>query len=212
MQRLFSALVFSAFFFVACSSEPAEKIASDSTIADTSLAKKSIIEDLKPSTDIKQFNWMYSAFVGAASGEKDELFNAFIHPTHGLWIIHSDGAMPQMKNIKKIEELKKEKSFYPIKRDDMICTPSDEPLPEINCDAKKFWSKLGCFTQLSNAFKTQKIWEYAGLTDAQSKAAVASAETISRTLINTENYRFYFSLIDGSWYLTFIDVRKPCNA
>ncbi len=212
MIRFSTSVIAIAFLMSSCSSDQPPQKTADSVVRDSPQARQSIPEDIKPSTEIKQFNWMYSAFVGAASGEKDELFNAFIHPVHGLWIIRAEGAMPQMQNIKKIEELKKEKSFYPISRDKMICTPLDEALPEINCDAKNFWSKSGCFTQLTNTFKTQKIWEYAGLTDAQSKTAAASAETISRTLINTENYRYYFSLIDGSWYLTFIDIRKPCNA
>jgi hypothetical protein len=212
MIRFSTSVIGIAFLMSNCSSDQPTQTTVDSVVRDSPQARQSIPEDIKPSTEIKQFNWMYSAFVGAASGEKSELLNAFIHPTHGLWIIRADGAMPQMTNIKTVGELKKGESFYPLNRDEMICTPLDESLPEINCDAKNFWSKSGCFTQLTNSFKTQKIWEYAGLTDAQAKAAATSAETISRTLINTANYRYYFSLIDGSWYLTFIDIRKPCNA
>ncbi|CAN5348325.1 hypothetical protein BH09BAC5_BH09BAC5_28980 [soil metagenome] len=187
--------------------------ASDSISAKDSL-KKAMQEDLPDPSDIKQFNWFYSAFVHSATTGDDSLFNILIHPKYGLWVIHSEGALPAFTKIKSILDYKNAdgSKLLPFKREPMLSMPKEEELPVVNCDNKNFYSKSGCFTTLENVFLEQKIWKSAGLAADQDKLIEESAATISRTVINTEMYRFYFSLINGTWYLTFIDVRKPCNA
>jgi hypothetical protein len=176
--------------------------------------KKALQEDLPPASDIKQFNWFYSAFAHAAITGNDSLFNVVIHPKHGLWIIHSEGAMPQFTKVLKISEYKNAlgKSIIPFDKNAMMNVPKEEDLPKIDCNSKNFYSKSGCFTSMQNVFEAEKIWKHAGLTADVDKEVGQLASTITRTVINTDNFIFYFSLIDGSWYLTFIDVRKPCSA
>ena len=89
----------------------------------------------------------------------------------------------------------------------------EEELPKINCDSKTFWTKDGCFSQQTNTFKDEKIWTYCGLSKEDEAKVEETAKTISYTVINTAmNARYYFSQIDGKWYLTFVDLRRPCEA
>ena len=88
-----------------------------------------------------------------------------------------------------------------------------EDLPKVNCDSKSFWTKEGCFVQETNTFKDEKIWSYCGLNKEDEAKVSELAQTISCTVINTGFHaRYYFSLINGKWYLTFVDLRTPCEA
>lgn len=199
---------------VACG--PGEE--SNSSTADSMSAKDSlkqdITESLPPSTDITQFEWIYSSFVAAATKDSTA-FDVFINKETGLWIIYSTGAVPQMTNVKSIAWFKDNmgQNLIPLNRDKMICTPSEDPLPTIECDSKNFWSKSGCFTSETNTFKTERTWDYVHLGDSDSKKVEELAGKITRVVINTEmNMRFYFTEVNGTWYLVFLDLRQPCSA
>lgn len=205
---------------LACSCGNGAKSSDDSTKTSapaTSMkdALSDALADLPPETDLKQFKWAYSLFVQACT-TKDSLalLDKFISPADGIYVIESNGAMPQVKHVTTLKDYKtlQGKDLLPINRDDMICDPKDEELPKVNCDSKDFYSKSGCFTQENNTFKDEKIWQYSHLSPEDEKKIEQLAATITRTVVNTKNYRYYFSLINGSWRLTFIDLRKPCNA
>jgi hypothetical protein len=208
-----SVFIFSALLFFAGCSDNENKPAVDSLSKKDSI-KKALQEDLPPPSDIKQFNWFYSAFAQAAITGNDTLFDVNIHPEYGLWIIYSNGAMPQLMHVKHILEYKNAagKSLLPFDRNVMINVPKEEALPVVDCNNKNYWSKSGCFTSMENKFAEQKIWKYASLPADKDKEIEELASTITRTVINTANYSFYFSLIKGTWYLTFMDVRRPCEA
>lgn len=208
------AFFLSLIFLVSCSSEDPGNAPLQDSLSPKDSLKRVLTENLPPPTDIKQFNWMYSGFMDACTGGGDTKFNVFIHPKYGLWIIHSDGAMPQFTHVMKINEYLTAKGveIIPMDRVSMMSAPKDESLPVVDCDSKDFYNKPGCYTQQQNVFAQEKVWKYAGLNADQDKEVERLASTITRTVINTETYRFYFSLIDGAWYLTFIDIRKPCQA
>ena len=219
MRAIFTCIALVAFLISGCDTTVNNKVKENDTIAKDTLSekdaiKKTLQEDLPPPTDIKQFNWFYSAFAYAAIAGNDTLFDVVIHPMYGLWIIHSEGAVPNFTHVTHIMEYKKAngKSLLPFDRDPMISVPKEGTLPVVDCESKNLYNKKGCFTSLQNSFKEQKIWKNAGLSADKDRAIEASAVTITRTVINTENYRFYFSLIDGSWYLTFMDIMRPCEA
>ncbi|GAB4135347.1 MAG: hypothetical protein Fur0041_09330 [Bacteroidia bacterium] len=176
--------------------------------------KKSITENLSTQTGIEQFKWSYSAFVRAFTSDNDSLMSVFIHPQHGTWVIYADGAMPQFKNAGNVKALKNTGNypFLPLKKNDMVTVPVEEELPVKNCETRSGYNKEGCFTTEQNILSEQQLWQYAGLNADDEDKVKAAAATIRRTVINTLNYTFYFSLIDGGWYLTFIDIRKPCSA
>lgn len=127
----------------------------------------------------------------------------YIHPEKGLWIINSSGAMPTMNHTTHVDK------NFPV---DFSAVKKEE-LPNVNCDSKSFWTKEGCFAHEINSFKDEKIWTYCGLSKEDEVKIFELAKTISWTVINTSLCaRYYFSLIDGKWYLTFVDLRKPCEA
>ncbi|MBI3500872.1 MAG: hypothetical protein HY063_03675 [Bacteroidetes bacterium] len=129
--------------------------------------------------------------------------NQFISPKEGVWLIQSSGAMPNMSNTSQVDK------NFPV--DFSNC--KEEELPKINCDAKTFWTKEGCYVQKINSFKDEKVWTYASLSKEDEAKVEEQAKTIQYTVINTSNNaRYYFSFVDGKWYLSFVDLRKPCEA
>jgi hypothetical protein len=201
-------------FLAGCENAEDKNIAANDSLSKKEAMKKALQEDLPPPSDIKQFNWFYSAFAHAATTGDDTLFDIVIHPKYGLWIIHSAGAVPNFTRVNHINEFKKPdgSSLLPFNRDAMMSVPKEEALPVPDCGNERAYNKTGCFTSLENTFASQKIWKYAGLSAEKDKEIEESAATITRVVINTENYRYYFSLINGSWYLTFLDIMEPCEA
>lgn len=176
--------------------------------------KKNISENLPPSEDFKQFEWIYSSFVAAATYNVKST-DVFIDKEEGLWIITSNGAMPQMTHVYSMRGVLnyKNDSLIPINRDQMVCSLKNEEIPEPDCDKSSFWSKDGCFTSENNTFKAGKVWDYAGLNENDAKQAEELAGKISRVVVNTSlNMRMYFMLKNGGWYLVFLDLRTPCSA
>lgn len=129
--------------------------------------------------------------------------NQFIHPVKGLWLIQSSGAMPSMTNTTQVDK------NFPVD----FSTSQNRELPKVACASKTFWTKEGCFVQEVNAFKSEKIWMHCSLSEKEQAVIEEIAKTIRLTAINTSfSARYYFSMIDGKWYLTFVDLRRPCEA
>lgn len=188
------------------------------TVSDTMSAKdsmkKEIAENLPPSTNFKQFEWIYSSFVAAATYKPDN-FDVFINKETGLWIIRTNGAMPHMERVLSVRGVMTNggDSLVPMDHDKMICELRNEELPQPDCSGKLYWTKSGCFTSEENTFKTSRIWDYAALNENDSKKAEELAAKITRVVVNTEmNMRFYFAEMNGTWYLVFLDMRVPCSA
>jgi hypothetical protein len=202
------------FSLVACGGGDNDNNINSDTLSTKDSLKKPLSEDLPPSSDPAQFEWIYSTFVASAVTDAPR-FNIFINKDHGLWIINSNGALPQMINVKDISGVKNSKgdSLVPMDQVKMVCTPKVAGWPEIKCDMPSGWSMTGCYTTEQNKLKESKIWEYAGLNDANNKKVTELAAGITRAVVNTEmNMVFYFTEINGTWYLTFLDIRKPCEA
>lgn len=143
-------------------------------------------------------------FISVCSSINSANINQFIHAGHGLWIIESPGAMPAMRNVKNIE------GKFSIDFSNMI---ADNNVPSVDCDAKNFWTREGCFAQEADLFADTQIWEHSNLSKEDTDKVLKAAQAIKWTVINTRlNARYYFSLIDGKWYLSFVDLRTPCEA
>jgi hypothetical protein len=197
---------------ISCSQNPANHA---NAVADSTEArKKSFAEELPPPSDIRQFKWFYSGFVKLVSLHADTLLNKLICPEFGLTIIESNGALPHLTNVKDFTEFKTlgKKAFYDFDAQVLICDLKEEELPKIDCNAKDYYTKSGCFTREINTLKDSKVWEYGNFSKTQADLMVQAVQTITRTVIVTANYTYYFSLIKGGWWLTFVDMRKPCQA
>lgn len=196
----------------ACGNEPRPVIQlPDPPPIDESTA---LTNDSIDNSSFGQFLVYYRQLVSSIDNNDPRSFNGFIHPEYGLCIIEQNGAMPQMRNGKDISRYKTVagKTLFEADKSKLHCELKEEELPRVDCNKPELWSKAGCFTQEVNTFKDEKIWEYCNLQKKEQEIAAKSAATITRTVINTAGYRFYFSRIEGRWYLTFIDLRVPCSA
>lgn len=166
------------------------------------------------SSGFGRFSIYYDQMISSLLQNDALTFNRFIHPEHGLIIIESNGAMPQVRNGKDISRFKTihGKSLFELDKESFKCGLKEEVLPEVDCDKNGFYTKEGCFTQEINPLAESKVWEYASLKENEKAIAAKAAGTVTRTVINTNGYRFYFSRIGNQWYLTFLDLRIPCNA
>lgn len=129
--------------------------------------------------------------------------NRYIDPENGLRLVQSAGALPTMSSTSQVDK------NFPVD----FSTVKNEELPRVDCNSKTLWTKEGCYVQQINSFKEKKIWTYCGLNKRDEEKVAALAETISWTAINTAMHaRYYFSRINGKWYLTFVDLISPCEA
>ncbi len=211
-MKKFILLFLTGIVCISCSQKPSRETGKldDST----AIRKQTLSEELPPASDIRQFRWFYSGFVKFVSLHADTLMNKLIHPEFGLHIIESQGALPHVTHVKDFAEFKtmNKKSFYDFDPRLLVCDPKEEELPKPDCNAKDLYSKTGCFTREINPLKDTKLWEFCNLSTDQKELVLRAAETITRTVVVTANYTYYFSLIKGGWWLTFIDMRKPCEA
>jgi hypothetical protein len=213
MRTITCTLLASALLFSACGTDEAGSQTKDSLSAKDSV-KKEITESLPPDEDFKQFEWIYSSFVASATYNVKST-DVFIDKETGLWVITTNGAMPQMVHVNSVQGILNHKNdtLIPIDRMEMVCALKNEEIPQPDCDQTSLWSKSGCFTSEHNTFKEDRIWEHAGLTDNDAKNVEETASKIGRVVINTAlNMRMYFMLKNGAWYLVFLDLRVPCSA
>ena len=162
-------------------------------------------------TDFKDF---YRNFFISLMEDDEMRFNTFINSKRGLYIIDSKGALPVLTNIKDISSYKRPdgRSIFSVNKSTLGFEMLKEDLPKIDCDAPKFYSKTGCFTANTNTLMETMVWQYTNLDENTKEDIISLAETVSVTVVNTANYIYYFSFIDGNWYLTFLDIRTPCEA
>ncbi len=213
MKKLFWLLTASCSLLSSCGSDTSPAGEKD-TLSPKDSVKKQIAENLPPDDDFKQFEWIYSSFVAAATYNVKST-DVFIDKDAGLWVITSNGAMPTMVHVNSVRGILnyRNDTLIPIDRNSMVCALKNEEIATPDCDAKTFWSKDGCFTTTNNTFKSERIWDYAGLNDNDAKKVEELAGEINRVVMNTSlNMKMYFMLKNGSWYLVFLDLRMPCSA
>ncbi len=186
---------------------------SSDTSPKTKIAKPEVPETKEPGVD-DGFKDVYFAFIQSITSKNKDAFNKFIHPKHGLSLLQSSGAMPNLTKVSDIStfKTKNNKSFTDINPKAFDCTLTMNTLPVVDSVLIHFTQSKGCFAQKINNFKNDKIWTYCSLDKNAESMAQQAAETITYTVINTNNFRYYLSFIDGNWYVTFIDLRRPCNA
>lgn len=178
-------------------------------------------QDTKVNSDVlesntpEDFREVYTDFFTAVKDVNENRFNDYIHPEIGLFIIQQDGAMPSLTHITDIAKFKRsndKKHFFAFNTDVIGIELIEQELPKINCEEFDGYDKQGCFAQEVNKLAATKFWDFVETSaDVKSKCE-STANTIKWTVINTANYGYYFSQINGKWYITFIDMRQPCSA
>lgn len=168
----------------------------------------------EPSTP-DDFRDVYTDFFTAVKDKNEKRFNDYIHPQIGLFIIQQDGAMPSLSHVMDISKFKRSfdnKYFFAFNTDFIGLEILEQELPKINCEAYDGYDKQGCFAQQVNILASTKFWEFTDAAPEIKLKCENAANTIKWSVINTANYGYYFSQIDGKWYITFIDMRIPCSA
>ncbi|MDT8412953.1 MAG: hypothetical protein RQ875_10850 [Vicingaceae bacterium] len=182
------------------------------TVANTT---DTLITDVaKKQADTTSFLQFYQQLVTAIETKNAAAFNQLLYKDYGLYIIESSGAVPQVSKVYEIENYQTSGTklgFFDLPFDSLSLIPIKEKLPKVVCE-KNSYDKQGCFQENINPLKDNKIWHYANLNEKEVQAIQFISETIKITVVNTYNYTFYFSQINGSWQLSFIDLRIPCTA
>jgi hypothetical protein len=171
--------------------------------------------EITESSTPEEFRDVYTDFFTAIKDENEKRFNDYIHPKIGLFIIQQDGALPTLENVKDISKFKRsydKKHFFSFNLDVIGIELIEQELPKINCEEFDGYDKQGCFSKQINNLEATNLCQYIDADAAFISKCEETIKTIKWTVINTANYRYYFSQIDGKWYITFIDMSQPCSA
>lgn len=141
-------------------------------------------------------------FSSISKAQKTANLTSLINENYGVYIISSNGAMPK---IEKSYELKATVLEKTIAGEAILAE-----LPKVVCE-DFIYNKQGCFAQEVNPLLDSQIWNYTDLNEKEKQALVSIAETIKYTVIDTDSYIYYFSIVENKWVLTFVDVRIPCQ-
>lgn len=163
--------------------------------------------------DKKDFSARFAAMINTFGSQDMEELNKYISPEFGLLLIESEsGAMPHF-HIQKADD---ESYRHCVEN---ICNNisfdrnlREESLPKIDCDSKDLYTKTGSFVQDTNNLLGSEIWKYGNLAPEDQKFAERVINSITKTVITTYGYTYYFTYYKDNWYLTVIDTRRPCEA
>ena len=161
--------------------------------------------------DFADFYYIFSATI---ESKNYEMFNGFIHPNYGCYVIESSGAMPNLTPVFDVGEFVSKpegKRFFDLPFVEIDHIVSFDSLPKVVCE-DKVYERLGCFAGQPEDFKRSEIWNYAGLSQEDVVEVVSLVESLNITVVNTYNYTFHFSKIESEWFVSFIDMRVPCSA
>ncbi len=161
---------------------------------------------------IVNFEQRFGAIINTIGSQNFDELNAFISPQFGLLIIENkDGAMPQFR-IQKTDDREYnqllENMAATISYDGQLRT---ESLPMIDCNSPLLYTKAGSYVQDTNILSASEIWKYGNLSAEDQFYAEKAIAAIGKTVITTYGYVYYFNYYGSNWYLTVIDIRKPCN-
>jgi hypothetical protein len=163
-----------------------------------------------------EFTDVYKDFFTTVKDADELNFNRFIHPQHGLVIIESPGALPKASIVTDIAHFRKEynnKPFFDFDRNTVGTEMIERELPILDCeDFPRFWSKTGTFTDYVNPLERGDFWKFLDVAEEEKEKIANLVSTIEVTVVNTANYNYHFSKVNGRWYITFIDMRVPCSA
>lgn len=207
-------ILFSVGFFACTDNQTNESTQQQQLDSITVKVDSTALENAKSMPDTNTFLHFYQQLVTAIETKNPAAFNQLIYDDYGLYIIESSGAMPEVSKVYNIENYTSSatnQGFFDLTFDSLSLMPIKEKLPKVVCE-KNSYDKQGCFQENINPLEDSQIWHYANLNEKEVQAIQFISKTIKITVVNTYNYTFYFSQINGSWQLSFIDLRTPCTA
>jgi len=201
MNKFLAAIIVSSCFF-ACSNTEQERviIVDEKVVEDVNLASKEEIVEEDTEEQIIDSSIISFNQATARIAKNANNFDITISNNYGVYVITQPGAMPKVEHKYQLDL----KTFS----SEIIF----EELPKFSCDSHSF-DKQGCFAQEINPLHESQLWNYTGLNEKEKQAIIAQSETIKYTIVDTQNkITYYFSKIEGQWFLTFVDLRTPCEA
>lgn len=207
-------ILFSVGFFACTDNQTNESTQQQQLDSITVKVDSTALENAKLMPDTTSFLQFYRQLVTTIETKNPAAFNQLIYDDYGLYIIESSGAMPEVSKVYNIENYTSsatKQGFFELTFDSLSLMPIKEKLPKVVCE-KNNYDKQGCFQENINPLKDSEIWHYANLNEKDVQAIQFISENVTITVVNTYNYTFYFSQINGSWQLSFIDLRIPCTA
>ncbi|OFY90874.1 MAG: hypothetical protein A3K10_17425 [Bacteroidetes bacterium RIFCSPLOWO2_12_FULL_31_6] len=162
----------------------------------------------------KEFLTFYEKFSTAISKKNATNFNECMDSNFGLYVIESPGALPIISKVYDISKFKSKNNnnnFFELAFNNISSTPIFDELPKVVCE-ETIYDKNGCFASSINALQESQLLNYSDLNEKEIQAITKLASLVNLTVINTNNYTFYFSFIENKWSISFIDLRIPCQA
>jgi hypothetical protein len=179
-------------------------------------SSKNISDTLNTAND--DFERAYKIFTAAVIHKSFSELKNVIDPSVGIFIIKSDGAIPELVSFSDIESFVAQdgKNIFSCFNEKISMASIDSTLPVIDCKYSNGtpYNKTGCFRKKVDQQIDDELGfllSINGLPEHKDKAEVAR-KSLQMKVINTFNHVYYFSKNNGKWFLTFIDLRTPCNA
>jgi len=163
------------------------------------------------------FHTAYKKFTEAVKHKKNSELKSILDPAVGIFIIESPGALPVVYNLPDAEAFVSQngKTLFDFFNDKISPEPVSADMPVIDCVYSNGtpYNKTGCFMKSITSADNELSFlsSASGNADDKQKAEVARNK-LSMKVINTYNHVYYFTKSGDKWYLTFIDLRKPCEA
>jgi hypothetical protein len=201
-MKEFNTLIIALFVFVGCNT-PQENNIEAEIIQEDSLALTANENQRKAKTVVltPQDSFLM-VFSSVSEMQKTASLSSLINENYGVYIISSNGAMPKIEKSYELNAAVLSKTIATV--------AAFEDLPKVVCE-EFIYNKQGCFAQETNPLLDSQIWNYTDLNEKEKQALVSIAETIKYTVIDTDSYIYYFSIVENKWVLTFVDVRIPCQ-
>lgn len=165
------------------------------------------------------FRSVFTRFTSALQNHDTAAFRSFISPEHGLYLIESTGALPQITRVVDVGSFKHiagSLSFFETVPPALPCELTEGKLPEVDCDnPPEFYSESGCFSAPVNLLNSEHPWDYIEMGASQRQNILRAASEVTRTVIITAGRRYFFAqprVLGGHWVVLFIDMRSRCSA
>lgn len=159
----------------------------------------------------------YKKFTEAVNHKSFSELKSILDPAVGIFIVESPGVLPVVYNLPDVEAFVAQngKTIFDYFDDKISQQPVDEEMPVVDCAYTNGtpYNKTGCIMKsISSADNELNFISLAGGNADDKQKAEEARKKLSMKVINTYNHVYYFTKSGDKWYLTFIDLRKPCEA
>lgn len=212
-QKVFFSLLFCMIY--ACHTSDTSPESKQEADADITELSASVTGRDTFSITTTSFLTFYNEFFRALKEQDVQQLDRFIDTSCGLWFVYSEGALPQVVQVRSFSGFRaagSQKTFFDYYRADQLdalCVI--DSLPRISCDTPYPYSKRGCFTQPVNRF-AGRGWELFCETPVQKSLLEFCTKDIAYTTLHTDFFELFFSYRSGSWRIIAINLTRPCQA